>query len=179
MINTLDELWTKIQVEFNNRFNESEEKTDKKFKDMETKIDQRFKESEEKTDKKFKDMETKIDQRFKESEEKTDKKFKDMETKIDQRFKESEEKTDKKFKDLEDKMNQNFKRVEDKLDIVTNTNIAQILKTLNETRAELTEVKEGITAKLDEYIERNEFEHKTFDCRLADLEIKYKYGKKR
>ena len=145
MINTLDELWTKIQVEFNNRFNESEEKTDKKFKDMGVKIDQRFK---------------------------------DMEVKIDQRFKESEEKTDKKFKDLEDKMNQNFKRVEDKLDVVTNTNMAQILKTLNETRAELTEGKEGITEKLDEYIEKNEFEHKTFDCRLADLEIKYKYGKK-
>ena len=134
MINTLDELWTKIQVEFNNRFNESEEKTDKKFKDMETKIDQRFKES--------------------------------------------EEKTDKKFKDLEDKMNQNFKRVEDKLDVVTNTNMAQILTTLNETRVELTEAKEEITAKLDEHIEKNEFEHKTFDCRLADLEIKYKYGKK-
>ena len=127
MINTLDELWTKIQVEFNNRFNESEEKTDKKFKDMETKIDQRFKESEEKTDKKFKDMETKIDQRFK-----------DMEDNIDQRFKESEEKTDKKFKDLEDKMDQNFKRVEDKLDVVTNTNMAQILTTLNETRAEFS-----------------------------------------
>ena len=134
MINTLDELWSKIQVEFNNRFNESEEKTDKKFKDMEVKIDQRFKET--------------------------------------------EEKTDKKFKGLEDKMDQNFKRVEDKLDIVTNTNIAQILTTLNETRAELTETKEEITAKLDEYIEKNEFEHKTFDCRLADLEIKYKYGKK-
>lgn len=134
MINTLDELWTKIQVEFNNRFKESEEKTDKRFKDMETKIDQRFKES--------------------------------------------EEKTDKKFKDIEDKMDQSFKRVEDKLDVVTNTNMAQILKTLNETREELTEVKEGITEKLDEYIEKNEFEHKTFDCRLADLEIKYKYGKK-
>ena len=145
MINTIDELWTKIQVEFNNRFNESEEKTDKKFKDMETKIDQRFK---------------------------------DMEDNIDQRSKESEEKTDKKFKDLEDKMDQNFKRVEDKLDVVTNTNMAQILTTLNETRAELTEVKEGITEKLGEYIEKNEFEHKTFDCRLADLEIKYKYGKK-
>ena len=134
MINTLDELWTKIQVEFNNRFNESEEKTDKKFKDMEVKIDQRFKEA--------------------------------------------EEKTDKKFKDLEDKMDQNFKRVEDKLDVVTNTNMAQILTTLNETRAELTEAKEEITEKLDEYIVKNEFEHKTFDCRLADLEIKYKYGKK-
>ena len=134
MINTLDELWTKIQVEFNNRFNESEEKTDKKFKDMEDKIDQRFKVA--------------------------------------------EEKTDKKFKDLEDKMDQNFKRVEDKLDVVTNTNMAQILTTLNETRAELTEAKEEITAKLDEHIKKNEFEHKTFDCRLADLEIKYKYGKK-
>ena len=134
MINTLDELWTKIQVEFNNRFNESEEKTDKKFKDMEDKIDQRFKVA--------------------------------------------EEKTDKKFKDLEDKMDQNFKRVEDKLDVVTNTNMAQILTTLNETRAELTEAKEEITEKLDEYIVKNEFEHKTFDCRLADLEIKYKYGKK-
>ena len=145
MINTLDELWTKIQVEFNNRFNESEEKTDKKFKGMEVKIDQRFKESEEKTDKKFKDMEVKIDQRL---------------------------------NITEDKMDKRFKRVEDKLDVVTNTNIAQILKTLNETRAELTEAKEGITEKLDEYIDKNEFEHKTFDCRLADLEIKYKYGKK-
>ena len=119
-----------------------------------------------------------MDQRFKESEEKTDKKFKDMEIKMDQRFKETEEKTDKKFKDLEDKMDQNFKRVEDKLDVVTNTNMAQILTTLNETRAELTEAKEEITEKLDEYIVKNEFEHKTFDCRLADLEIKYKYGKK-
>ena len=123
-------------------------------------------------------METKIDQRFKESEEKTDKKFKDMETKIDQRFKESEGKTDKKFKDIEDNMNQSFKRVENKLDVVTNTNMAQILKTLNETKTELRETKEEITAKLDEYIEKNEFEHKKFDYRLADIEIKYKYGNK-
>ena len=100
-----------------------------------------------------------------------------IQVEFNNRFKESEEKTDKKFKVLEDKMDQNFKRVEDKLDVATNTNMAQILKTLNETRAELTEVKEGITEKLDEYIEKNEFEHKTFDCRLADLEIKYKYGK--
>lgn len=156
MINTLDELWVKIQVEFNNRFNESEEKTDKKFKDMETKIDQRFKESEEKTDKKIEDMEAKMDQKF---------------TKV-------EDKIDQRLNITEDKMDKRFKRVEDKLDVVTNTNMAQILKTLNETRAELTEAKEGITEKLDEYIEKNEFEHKTFDCRLADLEIKYKYGKK-
>ena len=145
MINTLDELWTKIQVEFNNRFNESEERTDQKIKDMETKMNQRFK-----------DMEEKIDQRFKEAEEKTDKKFKDMETKMDKRF----------------------KIVEDKLAIVTNTNIAQILKTVSETKVELAETKEEITTKLDEYIEKNEFEHKKLDCRLADIEIKYKYGNK-
>lgn len=167
MINTLDELWTKIQVEFNNRFNESEEKTDKKFKDMEMKMNQRFKEAEEKTDKKFKDMEIKIDQRFKESEEKTDKKLNDIETRIDQRLNVTEDKIDKRFK-----------RVEDKLEIITNTNIAQILKTVTETKVELGETKEEITTKLDEYIEKNELEHKKFECRLADIEIRYKYGKK-
>ena len=116
----------------------------------------------------FKDMEEKIDQRFKEAEEKTDKKFKDMETKMDKRF-----------KDMETKMDKRFKIVEDKLAIVTNTNIAQILKTVSETKVELAETKEEITTKLDEYIEKNEFEHKKFDCRLADIEIKYKYGNKR
>ena len=152
MINTLNDLWIKIE--------------------------QKFQESEEKTDKKFKDMEMKMDQRFKEAEEKTDKKFKDMEMKMDQRFKEAEEKTDKKFKDMEMKMDQRFKRVEDKLNIITNTNIAQILKAVTETKVELEETKEEITTKLDEYIEKNELEHKKFECRLADIEIKYKYGKK-
>lgn len=102
----------------------------------------------------------------------------DLWIKIEQKFQESEEKTDKKFKDMEMKMNQRFKRVEDKLDIITNTNIAQILKAVTETKVELEETKEEITTKLDEYIEKNELEHKKFECRLADIEIKYKYEKK-
>ena len=73
------------------------------------------------------------------------------------------------------KMDERFARIEDKLDIVTNTNLAQILNKLTETKAEVTDTKEELTKKLDKNIEKNEFEHKRFDYKLAEMELKYKY----
>ena len=81
-----------------------------------------------------------------------------------------------------DKMDQRFARIEDKLDIMTNTNLAQILNKLTETKEEVaktkkevTESNKEITNKLNKHIEKNEFEHKKFDYKLAEMELKYKY----
>ena len=73
------------------------------------------------------------------------------------------------------KMDQRFARIENKLDIMTNTNMAQILSKLTETKEEVAQTKEEITNKLDKHIEKNEFEHKRFDYKLAEMELKYKY----
>ena len=72
-------------------------------------------------------------------------------------------------------MDQRFTRIENKLDIMTNTNMAQILSKLTETKEEVAQTKEEITNKLDKHIEKNEFEHKRFDYKLAEMELKYKY----
>ena len=72
-------------------------------------------------------------------------------------------------------MDQRFARIENKLDIMTNTNMAQILSKLTETKEEVAQTKEEITNKLDKHIEKNEFEHKRFDYKLAEMELKYKY----
>ena len=72
-------------------------------------------------------------------------------------------------------MDQRFARIENKLDIMTNTNMAQILSKLTETKEEVARTKEEITNKLDKHIEKNEFEHKRFDYKLAEMELKYKY----
>ena len=96
------------------------------------------------------------------------------------------------------KINQKLTQIEDKLDIMTNTNLAQVLNTVTETKQEvkeikeeliqtnkkvketnekLTEAKEELIDKLDKHIEENELEHKKFDYKLAEMKLKYKYKK--
>ena len=139
MINNFDQMWEKMQAEFEKTNN----KMDDEFGKVYSKID---------------DESSKLN------------------TKIDEGFA---------------KMDQRFTKIEDKLDIITNTNLAQILNVVTETRKELKEAKnklgqtrikdevietrEKINDKLDKHIEKNEFEHKKFDYKLAEMELKYKY----
>lgn len=129
MINNFDDLWSKMQIEFN--------KINKRFAE----IDERF---------------TEIDEKFTNLENRTEEKFGNLENKIEEGF----AKADKRFENLENK-----------IDIVTNVNLAQILNEQTRTRNE-------ITKKLDEYIIKNEFEHKRFDYKLAELEMKFGYTAK-
>ena len=61
-------------------------------------------------------------------------------------------------------MNMNFKKLNDKLDGVTNSNIAQILSNQTKFQNEVN--------KKNKY---NELEHKKFDCRITELELKKRY----
>ena len=183
MIKNLDELWNKMQIEFD-KINQQFKDIDKRFEQ----IDERF----EQIDKRFEQIDKRfeqIDKRF----EQIDKRFEQIDKRfeqIDERFEEyNQEILDiknnaksefaKVYKVMEEgcnKMDERFARIEDKLDIMTNTNLAQILNKLTETKAEVTETKEELTIKLDKHIEINEFEHKKFDYKLADMELKYKYN---
>ena len=107
----------------------------------------------------------KVDQRL----NKMDKKFDE----IDKRF----DKVDKKFIDVNDKMNEGFSRmdkgfaeVNNKLDILTNSNMAQILMSQNQSTKEMNE-------KLDKYITQNEIEHKKFDYEIAETKMKLKFAR--
>ena len=51
---------------------------------------------------------------------------------------------------------------------MVNVNLAQILNEQTRTRTELTK-------KIDDYMEKNEFEHKEINLKLAEDEEKYKY----
>ena len=90
MINNFDQMWEKMQAEFEKTNN----KMDDEFGKVYSKID---------------DESSKLN------------------TKIDEGFA---------------KMDQRFTKIEDKLDIITNTNLAQILNVVTETRKELKEAKE-------------------------------------
>ena len=92
---------------------------------------------------------------------------------IDKRF----DKVDKKFIDFNDKMNEGFSRmdkgfaeVNNKLDILTNSNMAQILMSQNQSTKEMNE-------KLDKYITQNEIEHKKFDYEIAETKMKLKFAR--
>ena len=88
MINNFDQMWEKMQAEFEKTNN----KMDDEFGKVYSKID---------------DESSKLN------------------TKIDEGFA---------------KMDQRFTKIEDKLDIITNTNLAQILNVVTETRKELKEI---------------------------------------
>lgn len=137
MINSLDELWDKMQIEL--------KKIDKQIINTENKMNEKF---------------TIVDQRFEDIENKMNEKF----TIVGQRFEDIENKINEEFAIA----GQNFEDVENKIDILTNVNLAQILNEQTRTRNE-------INKKLDEYITKNDFEHKRFDYKLAEIEMKYRY----
>ena len=102
-----------------------------------------------------------------------DKGFKEVNDKI----KETNDKMNKGFKEVNDKiketndkMDKGFEQVNNKLDIVVNSNIAQILIAQTKNTKELNE-------KIDKYIEKNETEHKKFDYEIADTRMKIKFAR--
>lgn len=148
MINNFDELWAKMQTEFD-KINQQFKQIDKRFEQ----IDKRF----EQIDERFEQMDQIIEEYHHE--------ILDIKNNTESEFA-------KVYKAMEEgfsKMDQRFAKIENKLDIITNTNLAQILN-------KLTETKEELSNKLDKHIEKNEFEHKKFDYQLADMELKYKYN---
>ena len=67
-------------------------------------------------------------------------------------------------------MNDGFKELNDKLDILSNSNMAQILSVQTQNTKE-------INKKLDKYIEKNEVEHKKFDYEISDTKMKLKFAR--
>ena len=104
----------------------------------------------------------KIDQRF----NKIDEKFE----KIDQRFDKVEKRMNTGFKEINDKINTGFKEINNKLDILTNSNMAQILSVQTQTTKE-------INRKIDKYIEKNEVEHKKFDYEISETKMNIKFAR--
>ena len=74
------------------------------------------------------------------------------------------------FKEINEKMNDGFKELNDKLDILSNSNMAQILSVQTQNTKE-------INKKLDKYIEKNEVEHKKFDYEISDTKMKLKFAR--
>ena len=67
-------------------------------------------------------------------------------------------------------MDKGFAEVNNKLDILTNSNMAQILMSQNQSTKEMNE-------KLDKYITQNEIEHKKFDYEIAETKMKLKFAR--
>ena len=67
-------------------------------------------------------------------------------------------------------MDKGFAEVNNKLDILTNSNMAQILMSQNQSTKEMNE-------KLDKYITQNETEHKKFDYEIAETKMKLKFAR--
>ena len=154
MINNLEDLWSQMQVEFeriNGEFGKVYSKMDDEFGKVYSKMDNEFGKVYSKMDNEFGKVYNKMDDEF--------------------------EKTNSKMDDGFHKINQKLTQIEDKLDIMTNTNLAQVLNTVTETKQEVKEIKEELIDKLDKHIEENELEHKKFDYKLAEMKLKYKYKK--
>ena len=128
------------------RFNKIDEKFDK--------IDERF----DKMDKRL----DKMDERFDKMDERLDK--------MDKGFKEFNDKMNKGFREINDKVDKGFEDINNRLDVLTNSNLAQILNAQTRNTKEITD-------KLDRYIVKNEREHKKFDYEIADTKMKLKFAR--
>ena len=124
-------------------------------------LDQRFNKIDEKFDK--------IDERFDKMDERLDKMDERLD-RMDKEFKEVNDKMDKGFKEINDKVDKGFEDVNNRLDVLTNSNLAQILKTQTQSAKEITE-------KLDKYIVQNERDHKKFDYEIADIKMKLRFAR--
>ena len=69
-----------------------------------------------------------------------------------------------------EKMDKGFEDINNKLDILKNSNMAQILNAQTQNTKEITE-------KLDKYIEKNEVEHKKFEYDIADIKMKLRFAR--
>ena len=117
-------------------------------------LDQRF----NKIDQKF----DKMDERFDKMDEKFDK--------MDKGFKEVNDRMDKGFREINDKVDKGFEDINNRLDVLTNSNLAQILNAQTRNTKEITD-------KLDRYIVKNERDHKKFEYEIADTKMKLKFAR--
>ena len=148
MIKNLEDLWNKLQPEFNNinkRIDGLEKNFNEKIEDLENRFDEKLVNLKNEFDEKLGSLESKFNERFN-----------SLESKFNERF---------------DKVEARFEEIENKLDVITNVNLAQILNEQTRTRIELNK-------KLDNYIAKNELEHKKIEYALtnANIDIKYKYN---
>ena len=127
-------------------------------------LDQRFNKIDEKFDK-IDEKFDKIDEKFDKIDERLDK-MDERFDKMDERF----DKMDKGFKEFNDKMNKGFREINDKVDVLTNSNLAQILNAQTRNTKEITD-------KIDRYIVKNERDHKKFDYEIADTKMKLKFAR--
>lgn len=128
------------------RFNKIDEKFDK--------IDEKFDKIDERLDK--------MDERFDKMDERFDK--------MDKGFKEFNDKMNKGFREINDKVDKGFEDINNRLDVLTNSNLAQILNAQTRNTKEITD-------KLDRYIVKNERDHKKFDYEIADTKMKLKFAR--
>ena len=117
-------------------------------------LDQRFNKIDEKFDK--------IDEKFDKIDERLDK--------MDKGFKEFNDKMNKGFREINDKVDKGFEDINNRLDVLTNSNLAQILNAQTRNTKEITD-------KLDRYIVKNERDHKKFDYEIADTKMKLKFAR--
>ena len=106
-----------------------------------------------------------LDQRFNKIDEKFDK--------MDERFDKMDEKFDKMdkgFREINDKVDKGFEDINNSLDVLTNSNLAQILNAQTRNTKEITD-------KLDRYIVKNERDHKKFEYEIADTKMKLKFAR--
>ena len=159
MIKNLEDLWNKLQPEFNNinkRIDGLEKNFNEKIEDLENRFDEKLVNLKNEFDEKLGSLESKFNERFNSLESKFNERFNSLESKFNERF---------------DKVEARFEGIENKLDVITNVNLAQILNEQTRTRIELNK-------KLDNYIAKNELEHKKIEYALtnANIDIKYKYN---
>ncbi len=108
----------------------------------------------------------KIESKF----ENIDNRFDSLENKFDNlenRFGDMKNSFENKFEEIDNKIgevNTNVKKINEKLDMVTNSNIAQILT--NQMRFQ---------NEINGKIRYDELEHKKFDCRISELELQKNY----
>ena len=124
-------------------------------------LDQRFNKIDEKFDK--------IDERFDKMDERFDKMDERLD-KMDKGFKEFNDKMNKGFRKINDKVDKGFEDINNRLDVLTNSNLAQILNAQTRNTKEITD-------KLDRYIVKNERDHKKFDYEIADTKMKLKFAR--
>ena len=159
---TIDDLWTKMQGEFN----QQNEKIDKVMNEVNT-IKDRMHNIEEKVD----GIDNEIDT-IKEKVGDIDV-IKEKVSDIDV-IKEKVSEIDfikEKISDI-DEIKLKVNSIDNKVDVIANSNIAHILY-------ELTRINTDINKKLDTAIEENQVEHKKFEYEISKLnmESKFKYNK--
>lgn len=135
-------------------------------------LDQRFEKIDKRLDK-MDDRFDKIDQRLDKMDDKfgkIDQRFQQFDDKMNKGFKEVNDKMNKGFREINNKMENGFAEVNNKLDVLANSNMAQILISQTQSTKEINE-------KLDKYIAKNEIEHKKFDYEIADTKMKLKFAR--